>query len=379
MAAKHVVTVYGLSTEGYAMARQMAAGGARVYIVDEATSSAISLESEIARTYPNVLSLREDEPLLTVESTQAAISKSQYLFFAPTVRKTGQDIKTEIQSKFRDAITPMKKGGSVVNHLPVGFGGSGEAISLLEYVTGFVVGESVSYYHYPISGQRRPNVIGSFDGMEDAVLAGLLADDRPQRPFVNLNSSEYLHSMDVLSRFSRTSSTIEICKLARDSATMDCLLSTDLKDLYLDDMISGLYDLRFLGASFEGVSTIMYLINGASKGIDGYIKRLVDVVKGILKRNNLKASRAKLLLLWTLDQDCMMGDKMEVRQNLASRLRDYVGDISMQKAADFDLFHSDKTTIVVSCTKPDFENVLKYRSESNLILVKANPLYETIQ
>ena len=122
MAAKHVVTVYGLSTEGYAMARQMAAGGARVYIVDEAMSSAISLESEIARTYPNVLSLREDEPLLTVESAQAAISKSQYLFFAPTVRKTGQDIKTEIQSKFRDAITPMKKGGSVVNHLPVGFG-----------------------------------------------------------------------------------------------------------------------------------------------------------------------------------------------------------------------------------------------------------------
>ena len=113
----------------------MAAGGARVYIVNEATSSAISLESEIARTYPNVLSLREDEPLLTVESTQAAISKSRYLFFAPTVRKTGQDIKTEIQSKFRDAVTPMKKGGSVVNHLPVGFGGSGEAISLLEMVS----------------------------------------------------------------------------------------------------------------------------------------------------------------------------------------------------------------------------------------------------
>ena len=171
MAAKPVVTVYGLSTEGYAMARQMAAGGARVYIIDEATSSAISLESEIARTYPNVLSLREDEPLLTVESTQAAISKSRYLFFAPTVRKTGQDIKTEIQSKFRDAVTPMKKGGSVVNHLPVGFGSSSEAISMLEYVTGFEVGKSVSYYHYPISGQRRSNVIGSFDGMEDAVLA----------------------------------------------------------------------------------------------------------------------------------------------------------------------------------------------------------------
>ena len=66
MAVKSVVTVYGLSTEWYAMARQMAAGGAHVYIIDEATSSTTSLEYEIAKTYPNVLSLREDEPLLTV-------------------------------------------------------------------------------------------------------------------------------------------------------------------------------------------------------------------------------------------------------------------------------------------------------------------------
>jgi len=50
------VVVYGLSTEGYALASQMAIKGADVYIIDESTPSAISLKAEIAKTYPNVSS-----------------------------------------------------------------------------------------------------------------------------------------------------------------------------------------------------------------------------------------------------------------------------------------------------------------------------------
>ena len=103
------VVVYGLSTEGYAIASQMAIKGADVYIIDESTPSAISLKAEIAKTYPNVSSLKEDEPLLAMEPIDVAISKAQYLFFTPRIRKTGQDIKTEIHSKFKDAVTSMKK------------------------------------------------------------------------------------------------------------------------------------------------------------------------------------------------------------------------------------------------------------------------------
>ena len=58
------VVVFGLSTEGYALACQMAIKGADVHIIDESTPSAISLKSEIAKTYPNVSSLKEDEPLI---------------------------------------------------------------------------------------------------------------------------------------------------------------------------------------------------------------------------------------------------------------------------------------------------------------------------
>jgi len=69
------VVVYGLSTEGYAIASQMAIKGADVFIIDESTPSAISLKAEIAKTYPNVSSLKEDEPLLAMEPIDVAISK----------------------------------------------------------------------------------------------------------------------------------------------------------------------------------------------------------------------------------------------------------------------------------------------------------------
>ncbi len=43
------VVVYGLSTEGYALACQMSINGADVSIIDESTASAIKLKSEIAK------------------------------------------------------------------------------------------------------------------------------------------------------------------------------------------------------------------------------------------------------------------------------------------------------------------------------------------
>ena len=46
----------------------------------------------------------------------------------------------------------------------------------------------------------------------------------------------------------------------------------------------------------------------------------------------------------------MRGDKIEMLENLTSRLRDYIGDVEAYEDPDFNLFHSDKTTIIVSCS-----------------------------
>ena len=374
------IVVYGLSTEGYAIASQMAIKGADVYIIDESTPSAISLKSEIAKTYPNVSSLKEDEPLLAMEPIDVAISKAQYLFFTPRIRKTGQDIKTEIHSKFKDAVISMKKNSSVIFTLPTGFGGNNENISLLEHVTGHEVGKDISYFYYPLEDfNQQPKTIGSFNGKQDAILSDLLTTDKKMKKFVAISSSEHFHAINVLSRFSSLCSVLEVCKYAQDDITKKDLSSDDFQELFLDNMVSGLFDLKSLGSSFEGANTLMYLINGSVKGIDGYIKRLIDEIRLTLKKNDLKASRTKIALSWTLDQHAMRGDKIEMLQNLTSRLRDYIGDVEAYEDPSFDLYHTDKTTIIVACSKLDFNNIKKSKQGSDLILIKANPLCELIQ
>ena len=374
------VVVYGLSTEGYALASQMAIKGADVYIIDESTPSAISLKAEIAKTYPNVSSLKEDEPLLSMEPIDVAISKSQYLFFTPRIRKTGQDIKTEIHSKFKDAVTSLKKNSSVIFTLPTGFGGNNENISLLEHVTGFQTGKNISYFYYPLEDlNQQPKIIGSFNGKEDSVLSGLLTTSKKEKSFVALSSSEHFHAIDVLSRFSSLCSVLEVCKYAQDKITKNDLSSNDFQEIFLDNMINSLFDLKSLGSSFEGSNSLMYLINGSVKGIDGYIKRLIDEIRATLKKNDLKASRTKIALSWTLDQHAMRGDKIEMLQILISKLRDYIGDVEAYEDPDFNLFHSDKTTIIVACSQFDFDNIVKTKQDSDLIIVKTNPICETLQ
>ncbi len=374
------IVVFGLSTEGYALACQMALKGADVQIIDETSPSAISIKADIAKTYPNVSSLKEDEPLLSMEPIDLAISKAKYLFFTPRIRKTGQDTKTEVHSKFKDATSQLKKGSSVIYNLGTGFGGNNENISLLEHVTGLEVGKTISYYYFPLADlTKTPNVIGSFNNIKDEKLAELLSSGKKEKKFVAIPSAEHFHAINILTKFSGLSSILEVCKFAQDQNTKSDLISDDFNNIFLDDMINELYDLRSLGSSFEGANTLMYLVNGSIKGIDGYIKRLIDEIRSTLKKNDLKASRTKIALSWTLDQHAMRGDKIEMLQNLTSRLRDYIGDVEAYEGPNFDLFHSDKTTVVVVCSKNDYDNLIKKRKDAEIIMIKTNPLCEIIQ
>ena len=84
---KEKVVFFGLSTEGYHLASKMVINGADVRIIDESSSSAIVLNSEIAKTYSNVISLREDEPLLAMEPSNIAEEDDSSIIrtFAPLI------------------------------------------------------------------------------------------------------------------------------------------------------------------------------------------------------------------------------------------------------------------------------------------------------
>ena len=372
------IVVYGLSTEGYSLACQMAVNGVNVQIIDESTSSAISLKSEIAQTYPNINSLKDDEPLLSMEPIEIAVSNAKYLFFAPKMRKTDQDLKTELNSKFKDAVGLLKKGSNLIYCLGTGFGGNDENVSILEHITGFKVGKSISYFYFPINNSNQaPKIIGSFNNTDDKKLASFLTTAKEGKTFVPISTAEQLHAIDTITRFTSICSIVEVCKFQRNDKKSG-LVFDDFKNLYLDDMINGLYDLRSIASSFEGVNSLMYLINGCLKGISSYIKRLIDIIRITLKKNDLKASRTKIVLSWTFDLNEMRGEKIEILDLLTSKLRDYIGDVETSQEPE-NIFRSDKKTIVIVCSKSDYKKIKQNQKNEDFLLIKANSLCEVEQ
>ena len=119
----------------------------------------------------------------------------------------------------------------------------------------------------------------------------------------------------------------------------------------------------------------MYLINGSVRGITGYIKRLIDAIRITLKKNELKAARTKIVLSWTLDANEMRGDRIEILNTIASKLRDYIGDIETSAGAA-DLFQHDKTTIIIACSNFDYNEIMKSQKDEDIFVIKANPLCE---
>jgi len=370
---KDKVVVYGLSTEGYFLACQMATNGADVHIIDESSSSAISLNAKTAKTYPSVGSLQGDEPLLSMKPIDVAISEADYLFFIPRIRKTGQDLKTELNSKFKDAVKPLKKGRAVVYCIPTGFTGNNENISLLRHVTGFEAGKSISYFYFPLGDMNNtPQIIGSMSKTDDKKLLSLLTTGKEIKKFVEISSAEYIYGINIIKRFSSLCSVLEICKFVNSNTKSDKTFD-DFADIYLDDMITGLFDLRSLGSSFEGAQTLMYLINGSIRGINGYIKRLIDTIRITLKRNDLKASKTKIILSWTLDTSEIRADKLEMLKILSSKLRDYIGDVETTEDG-VNTFYSDKTTIIVACSRTDYKKTQEIEKDHDIFVIKANPL-----
>lgn len=379
------VAVYGLSTEGYRIASSIAIKGAKVSLIDESLRNAITLKADIARTYPDVGSLVEDEPLLGLEPMDTAVNAASYVFFAPRIRKVGTDVKADVSAKFKDAVKAMKKGSSLVYMLPTGVGGNSENIALVEHVTGMEVDKDISYYYMPASkvATGSETVVGSVRSKQDAALAKMLADYDGKRRvgFVDTASAELSHVIRTLSHYAGMASILEVCKRAADgSVPADELAHGTFSELFIDDVTSGLYDLRIIGSSLDGAGPLMYLVNGSIRGIEGYIKHLIDQVRANLKKRDLKASRTKVAIAWTTDVHEMRGDKIELLSALETKVRDYIGDVERHQGPTFDLYHTDKTTVVIACSKADFEKVSSKNVQSDdLIVIKANPMCESVQ
>ena len=376
------VVVYGLSTEGYNFASSLVSAGHKVSLLDESTKMGFLLNSDIIRTYSSVSDLIEDESLLELEAMDGLIASASYLFFFPKIRKIGQEVKIDISSKFIDAIKPINNNTSIIYALPTGIGGNEENIDILEHTTGMTVGENIYYYYMPVNSGpilSTNTILGNFNSKRDIFLENMLKNFTHQEiNFVNMLSAELAYVSRILRHYSGIASILEVCKFSTGYGINNQIVDNFYKDLYLDDIANGLHDLRIIQSSLHGSNPLVYLVNGTIKSIESYTKNLIDKVRYILKKRNLKASKTRISISWTLDTNEMRGDKIDVFALLESKLRDYIGEVERKGTNSLDTYPSDKTTISIACSKNDYRLLSSQNNSSDSIIIKANPIYEVV-
>ncbi|MGI0031817.1 MAG: hypothetical protein ACRD97_00935 [Nitrososphaeraceae archaeon] len=371
------VAVYGLSTEGYKIASHISNKGIPVSIIDDSSGMAITLKPDIAKTYSSVTSFIQDETLLDFEPFDVAINNASYIFFTPRIRKSWPDAKNHIGSKFQDVIKHLNKDSTIIYTVPAGFGVNNENITLIEHRTGLSVGKNIFYHYMPISSIPSALfdvIIGTKSELDSnlrSLLSGLDSSNRIK--VVDIESAEYLYSIRILRHYGLMSPIFEICKFADNTYQSQIMENESYDEMYIDDLVGGLFDLNTILSSLTGISPLTLLVKGNIATVENYLKHLTEQIKIILKKYELKASKTKAIISWTFDPNEMRGDRLDIISRLESRLKDYVGDVERHDSL-FDFYSSEKKIIVVSCSKDDFDRLNKNNPNSEIIIIKATPI-----
>ena len=348
-------------------------------IIDDSAGMAVLLTPETAKSYPDVNSLTEDEPLLTVQPIDVAIKNASYIFFSPRIRKTGTEVKNHVSLKFQDVVRHIGKNTSIIYTVPTGVGGNNENIALIEHISGLTVGDDINYYYFPtniIHNNEFELYVGTLNRNSDSFLLDILCekDSKSKINLTDIWTAEYLHIIKVVGHFSRLSSIFEICRHARDAGNSTELQEATFNDIFFDDFASGLYDLRIIQASLSGATALMFLLNGTIKAIETYLKYLTDELRFLLKKLDIKASKTRVVIAWSIDSNEMRGDKLDLLASLETKLKDYIGDVQINNRAN--LYPSEKTTVIITCSKNDFDECKKgYNSD---LVIKATPISQIL-
>ncbi len=381
--SQNIITVYGLSTEGYRLASEFAVQNLVVYLINESTKMGFLLSDNIVRSYPGVDSLITDESLFSAKPMGEIISKTKYLFFTPRIRKIGQEVKMEIHSKLSDVISYLRKDSSFIYGLPCGFNGNNENLNFIEHTTGMTSGRDFSYYYMPINpiSPRNFNIIlGSSNISHDEFLQNcLIGYGEQQIKVMSLHHAELAYISFILRHYCGIATMLETYKIYNEEIpkNKDGQISDNISDLFINDISNGLFDLRVIQNSLSGGGPLVFLVNGTIRSIESYIKYLTDKLRTILKRSNLKASKTRVLIGWKVDQHEMRGDRIEILSTLEAKIKDYVTDVEKYDYSTFNGASSEKKLIFLGCSKHDY-NEISTLLPSNLdpLFIKANPLCE---
>jgi hypothetical protein len=364
--------MYGLTSEGYRLAADII-DKAQVTIVDETLQMAMGVDAAFLRKNPNLDQLMSEEPLLNLRPLEQVLGEAHVVFFTPKLRRSSDEALIEAGSKLRDLSRYLSKGVAFINALPTGPGGNAENIMLLEKQTGLTVGESLNYTYMPLRPRDpKPVVVSSARARDAHSLQDLGFEENSQNVF----SAELEYASSVIGATIGAVTEIELARKAREGRVSLQRAS----EVYIDEFAKYLYDLKTIQASDETGESISYLAGATLKSLENYMRYVVDETREVLKEKDLKASRTKISLLWTLDRYEMRGERLQMAESVQQRLRDYVTDVGVLPGSSIragaDVLDPLKHNVVIACSKEDYESAKqarKGRASLEMTLLHATP------
>jgi hypothetical protein len=360
-----LATVVGLSTEGYSIASGLVKSGVETIIVDENLQMGMRLTSEIVSMYSSVGSLLEGETLVGLEPMDSAIHRAKYVFFTPKIRRRDQEAKAEMGIRFRDTAKSIAKGSTIIFCLPVGFKESRGNVSMVEKMSGLNSNEGFHYIYAPLKPRTKTPLVLGVEGKVDKKMLDIFKQAGIKAPQpMGYDVAELICFREVLASCLPIALDLEVCKKIGDRderSSMKKVLQN--KDVYIDNVMENLFDLRFALGTLDTGDPALYLASGVFKSVEGYAKYLVDEIRQVMREKDLKASRTKVTLAWSVDQFEMRGERLAMLEGIADRLRDYIGDVNFLNGGEGNQVSSggysrimtdvNKIDLVIICSEQD--------------------------
>ncbi|MCX8191728.1 MAG: hypothetical protein N3F06_02840, partial [Nitrososphaerales archaeon] len=331
--------------------------------------------------YTSIQALQEGEPLLRVKPFEKTLNESRYIFFIPKIRSFDGEVRVEINSKLRELAKYLPKGSVLINNLPVGMGGNLENIRLIERVSGFKWNEDFDYVYCPfVPCTKNPITVGSDKlKMDKGLLEVFQLAGIKTPPLLPLRLSEAAHARQVISHLADMVANFELLKKAKEGVErLEKIKSFGHREVYLNDLIEYTFDLKVFTNTFISGEPLLYLSTGILRSINSYTKYLIDELRKFIKARELKTSKMKIVLLWSLDQFEARGDRLMTLKSMVERFKDYISDtipISRKDEWANLIQPTDRTYIIITCSKQDFEATLKMVKDKTLpggFILKAN-------
>ncbi len=187
-------------------------------------------------------------------------------------------------------------------------------------------------------------------------------------------ASELDYASSVLNESTSIATEVELMRKAKGLKP----IAGKAGERYIDDLAAHVYDLTAIQASEDVGEPLTYMAGASVKSLENHVRYIVDETRELLRELQLKASRTRVLVAWTVDRYEMRADRMKTAESLVERLRDYVTDVKQAQvsAGRDEVIDSYKHNVAIVCSPQDLDWIksLKTGSRSSEIsILRATP------